>query len=297
MDSTAFTWKPDSTNLSAHTLINPPHRTEEELPEVEMLQRLQAVVGQDMVLEFATNHVDRIRVNGLLLDSTAFTRKPDSTNLLAQILDVDEIEGLVDDEVKLLSDIARYSDDDTVAQLQLKLVSTNSQAEFDRAVQRKQTRIDQSIANNAKVKSFFESVLPVAKTIANNSLEQMDWQQVLAQIGKHYVNNLQFHSDVQTFDATLDAATTVLGLKTRLQRHLARIQVMEQLRDSTARLHNRLTFAKSIEDVLLTDAAWTTKYSHPRKMTPDHKIVGLISPPAGGPHGFKGSTMNAQRSF
>ena len=109
----------------------------------------------------------------------------------AQILDVDEIEGLVDDEVKLLSDIARYSDDDTVAQLQLKLVSTNSQAEFDRAVQRKQTRIDQSIANNAKVKSFFESVLPVAKTIAHNSLEQMDWQQVLAQIGKHYVNNLQ----------------------------------------------------------------------------------------------------------
>jgi hypothetical protein len=193
-----------------------------------------------------------------------------------QILDVDEIEGLVDDEVKLLSDIARYSDDDTVAQLQLKLVSTNSQAEFDRAVQRKQTRIDQSITNNAKVKSFFESVLPVAKTIASNSLEQMDWQQVLAQIEKHYVNNLQFHSDVQTFDVILDATTTVLGLKTRLQRHLARIQVMEQLRDSTARLHNRLTFAKSIEDVLLTDAAWTTKYPHPRKMTPDHKIVEMI---------------------
>ena len=201
-----------------------------------------------------------------------------------QLLDMDDVEELIDIEIANLTDIARVNPQDTEEQLLTKLRSTDVITQFDTAQSRYNQRLDNILHKNAKVKDFLEKVVPISKSIASNEMEALNWKGVLDTIENHFINNVQFSSTSASTQLDFTSDMSVLAFKFSLQRHLARIQVIDQLKDAKAKLHQRLSFAEALEDVLaLTDAQWTVKFfnqqtneSHPRKMTLDHTVVEII---------------------
>jgi hypothetical protein len=199
-------------------------------------------------------------------------------------LDPDDIEDLVQQEIKFMAEIARLEPDDTVESIVLKLRSTSCVQEFDKAHSDVQTRIDKVLIKQGQIKEFIEKVIPVSRTICPNSIESKNWKEVMTKIEAHYIATVKF-TDTHTSDPLyFGIDTTVLMFKSNIQRHLARIQVIEQEKDKESHGQRKLTFAEALEEVLEhDDNSWTTKFTdptthacYPRKMTRDHVIVEKI---------------------
>ena len=199
-------------------------------------------------------------------------------------LDPDYIEDLIQQEIKFMAEIAQLEPNDTVESIVLKLKSTSCIQAYDKAYSDVQTRIDKVLIKQGQIKEFIEKVIPVSRTICPNSIESKDWKDVMAQIEAHYIATVKF-TDTHTSDPLyFGFDTTVLMFKSNIQRHLARIQVIEQEKDKESHGKRKLTFAEALEEVLeYDDDAWTAKYTdpishtcYPRKMTRDHVIVEKI---------------------
>ena len=199
-------------------------------------------------------------------------------------LDPDDIEELIYQEIKFMDEIAQLEPLDTVESIVLKLKSTSCIQEYDKAYSDVQTRIDKVLTKQGHIKEFIEKVIPVSRTICPQSIESKDWKDVMAKIEAHYIATVKF-TDTHTSDPLyFGLDMTVLMFKSNIQRHLARIQVIEQEKDKESHGKSKLTFAEALDEVLEhDDNAWTVKHTdpishacYPRKMTRDHVIVEKI---------------------
>ena len=199
-------------------------------------------------------------------------------------LDPDDIEDLVQREISHMAEIARLVPNDSVDSIIVKLKSTSCIQSYDKAYSDVQTRIDKVLIKQGQIKEFIEKVIPVSRTICPNSIESKNWKEVMTKIEAHYIATVKFTDTHMSDPLYFGFDTTVLMFKSNIQRHLARIQVIEQEKDKESHGQRKLTFAEALEEVLEhDDNSWTTKFTdpttlacYPRKMTRDHVIVEKI---------------------
>ena len=237
---------------------------------------------------------DRVRASVIVLANLSIRYStewhlPNDANHAAlcnaiSVLDPDDIEDGVQQEIKFMDEIAQLEPHDTIETIIAKLKSTACIQDYDKANSDVQTRIDKVLIKQGQIKEFVEKVIPVSRTICPNSIEMKDWKDVMAKIEEHYISTVKFTDTHNSDPLYFGFDTTVLIFKSNIQRHLARIQVIEQEKDKESHGKRKLTFAEALEEVLeYDDNAWTAKYTdpishacYPRKMTRDHVIVEKI---------------------
>ena len=201
-------------------------------------------------------------------------------------VDCSETDSLIAAEVKALSDYPRYAaavpasfaqpaipcDSDVVILSKL-LDPASSTNSFNALLKTHEESISSCLKLHASVKKFIDEVIPIANHLCKELVTGQRWGAILPFIERHFTLNAQF-ATTTTALPTFNATTGMQAFKHLFKSYLAKVQVLEQERDSSMRVNaNKLTFAKALDVVLVLDADWKTKYPHgPDKVTRDHKM-------------------------
>ena len=196
-----------------------------------------------------------------------------------------QIDHLQQREAELNLDILCYEVTDDLAAIKAKIRDlAQAEKSYQDSLSRHNSNLEMTTKVNGTIEKFVNDFMPVAHSLCENLVVEKKWAEMYKRICDHFLELCTSHLDTSTgekgkFPPFDPSKENIQAFKKRFSHYLANLQCLSQQAHVEYRTKTKIDFTTATTDVLLSDSAWSTKYTQPRgavKETKDATARALL---------------------